>query len=71
MILRTVTHRATAEAVTLLIAGEATTNGVATDVDLLAGLEGLHGDLGSQLKVVDAVDAVLAQVPQGLLSGAG
>ena len=64
-------HRAAAEAMALLVPGEAPTDGVAADVDLLAGLKGGDGNGATQFKSVDAGDAVFAQMAQRLPTRSG
>ena len=54
-----------------LVAGETAADRVAADIDLLAGLKSGHGDGGSQLEAVYAIDAVFAQVAQRVVAGAG
>ena len=54
---------------TLLIARETTTDGVAADIDLLSGFEVTDGDRAAQLESFKAIDAVLAQVTQQGVAG--
>ena len=71
MVLRAVGHWTSTEAMALLITGEATTHGVAADVNLLACLEITHGDCATQLETLQVVDAIFTQVAEDPLAGFG
>ena len=68
MVLRTVAHGAPAEAVALLQTREAAAHGVAAHIHLLSGFKVGDGDAAAQGKALHAVNAVLAQVTEGLLA---
>lgn len=71
MVLRAVGHWASAEAMTLLITGEATTHGVAADVHLLACFEITHGDGSAKFETLQVVDAIFTQVAEHPFAGFG